>query len=98
MWSPSRMRPAKLSAARARAAYPVDELQQVQGGEGLRQEQVGPGGPRAALRDVAVLAGEHHDRGLRRPGLRTEPAARLDAVELRHVDVEEHDLGSRGAG
>jgi hypothetical protein len=74
-------------------ADPVHEPQQVQRREGLGEEEVGARGPRVALGGAAGVGGEHDDGGVGGPGLRAHAPAGLDAVQPRHVDVEEDDLG-----
>jgi hypothetical protein len=76
----------------AGGAEVVDEPQQLQRREGLREEQVGAGGDGALVRVPVGHAGEHDDRGVGGDGVRAQPAAGLDAVEPRHLVVEEDDL------
>jgi hypothetical protein len=73
-------------------AQPVHEPEQVQGREGLGEEQVGPGSAGVALDGAVAVAGEHHDGRLGGPGLGAHATAGLDPVEPWHVDVEEDDL------
>jgi hypothetical protein len=70
----------------------VDEPQQAQRRERLGEEEVGAGRDRAVLRRPVRHPGEHDDRGIGGDRVRPQPAAGLDAVEQRHVVVEEDDL------
>jgi hypothetical protein len=65
----------------------VDQLEEVQRREGLREEEVRAGGAGLGLR-LAAGRREHDDRAV---GDRPQLAAGLDAVHARHVDVEEDD-------
>ena len=53
---------AEHAAASARSADAVDQAQQVQGGEGLGQEEIRARRMSAPLRGVVGVAGEHDDR------------------------------------
>jgi hypothetical protein len=85
---------AAIAAHRASAAVGerVDEPQEVQGGERLGEEVVGPGAGRAPLCVGVGEAGEHDDRGVGGDRVGAQPPARLDAVEAGHLVVEQDDL------
>src|SRR5262249_58025862 len=72
----------------------VDQPEQVERAERLGQEQVGPGLLGIRLDVVAGSRGQHHDRRVGRRVVPAELPARLDPVQARHVDVEEHQRGT----
>jgi len=86
------------AAASAHAAQAVDEPEQVQRRERLGEEQVGAGGAGVALDAVVGVSGEHDDGRVGGDGLGAQPPAGLDAVQPRHVDVEEDDRRLRVPG
>jgi len=92
-------RAARRAARSGDGAEPVDEPEQVQRRERLGQEEVGAGGAGVALGVVVGVAGEHDDRRVGGAGLGAQAPAGLDAVQARHVDVQEDDrrLGVAGA-
>ena len=69
----------------------VDEPQQVQRAEGLRQEPVGAGVGRTPARRILDGGGEHDDPRPCHRRLRAHHAAGLDAIHAWHVDVEEDE-------
>src|SRR5436190_7988734 len=69
----------------------VNQPQQVERAERLGHEQVRAGLLGVGLDAVAERRGQHHDRRVGRGVVGTEPPARLDPVQARHVDVEEHE-------
>jgi hypothetical protein len=89
---------ASLEAESVHAADAVHEAQQVQRRERLGEEEVGARGAGMALGVAVRVPGEHDDRGVGGAGLRADPAAGLDPVQARHVDVQEDDLGQGLAG
>jgi len=66
----------------ARQQRPVDRL---------RHEIRGAGFERAADRQRILVPGNHDDRHVREARFGAQPAAYLEAIEPRHVDVEQHD-------
>jgi hypothetical protein len=70
----------------------VDEPQQLERRERLGEEQVGAGGDGAVVGAPVRHPAEHDDRGIGGDGIGAQPPAGLDAVEPRHVVVEEDDL------
>jgi hypothetical protein len=81
-----------------RRTQAIDEPQEVQRGEGLGEEEIRARRTRVPLRFVVGVARQHHDRRVGRRRLRAQPAAGLDAVQPRHVDVQEDDRGLGVAG
>jgi hypothetical protein len=86
---------AAIAAHRASAASRpevVDEPQQPQRGEGLGEEVIRARRGGAVVGGPVGEAGQHDDRGVRGDGVGAQPPAGLDAVEPRHVVVEQDDL------
>ena len=67
-----------------------DRLQQVVGGGVLEEEPAGAGPE--CLVDVLVEVEGGQDEHARGAGPGGDPAGGLDAVEIRHADVHQHDL------
>jgi hypothetical protein len=84
--------------ASVRRTEAIDEAQEVQRREGLGEEEIRARRTRVPLGFVVGVARQHHDRRVGRRRLRAQPAAGLDAVQPRHVDIEEDDRGPGVAG
>src|SRR5690606_36314931 len=61
--------------------------------EWLRQVAIGADHATAGAVEQAVLAREHDDRDVAKPGAALDHGAGLEAVEPRHEDVAEDELG-----
>jgi hypothetical protein len=79
-------------ASAASRAEVVDEPQQPQRGERLGEEVIRAGRGRPRVGGTVGEAGQHHDHGAGGDGVGAQPPAGLDAVEPRHVVVEQDDL------
>src|SRR5438552_2750644 len=82
---------------RARARTGGQDGQDRVGADGLGEVSVeaGGGGGLAVLGAVEVEAGQRDDPGLRSKELAQLPGD-LEAVEARHLEIDEHDVGTSG--
>jgi hypothetical protein len=78
---------------RLAGGHDADARRELLGRHVLEQEAAGAGAQRLVDVLVEVERGEHEDAGRRVPARGDHLARGLDAVELGHADVHEHDVG-----
>src|SRR4029453_2631384 len=100
MRSASLMGAATPGSVRARllVADALDHVEEGEGGEGLGEVVVGPGGQALVAVALLGLGGEHHDHDVAGVGVGLELAADLQAVQPRHHDVEQDQPGGLAPG
>jgi hypothetical protein len=76
----------------AKEPHGSDEL----GGFGVLEQQAAGSGTERGEESMVCLSGREHHHG--DPGLGEDPPRRLDAVEARHVHVDQHHVGTGAAG
>ena len=89
MWTPSCTGRA---AYRCRAPSSSTSRSSRSGENGFVRKRSAPAATARSWRGLVGHRGEHHDRRVRRRGIRAQPPAGLDPVQARHVVVEEDDL------
>ncbi len=78
--------------------FGLDHVEQGQGGEGLGEVVVGPGGQALVAVAFLGLGGEHDDHDVAGVGVGLELAADLEAVQPGHHDVEQDQPGALAPG
>ena len=78
--------------------HDADPGHELLGRDVLEQEAAGPGAQRLVDVLVEVEGGQHQHPHRALAGGGDDPARRLDAVELGHADVHEHDVGLEVVG